>query len=260
LFGGDGVDQLFGGDGLDRLEGGVGADALTGGADNDYLDGGAGGDQLTGGAGNDVYIADADDTLTEAANEGYDIVRTADGDFVLGANFEGLELQGGADIDGTGNGGANNLQGNAGANMLSGLAGVDTINGNDGDDIIVGGLGNDLLRGGVGADTFVVAHAFGAVLETDQIYDFNAAEGDILDLSGAWAGALAIVSGFGKHAGEMTLTFASGITTVRIDTTGDGKVDYQMKINGDVTGESGDCCSSRPHPGRGGRSSRSCGR
>jgi hypothetical protein len=38
----------------------------------------------------------------------------------------------------------------------------------------------------------------------------------------------------------MTLSFAGGITTLRLDTTGDGRVDYQMKINGDVTGESGD--------------------
>jgi hypothetical protein len=29
-------------------------------------------------------------------------------------------------------------------------------------------------------------------------------------------------------------------TILRLDITGDGKVDYQMKINGDVTGESGD--------------------
>jgi hypothetical protein len=33
----------------------------------------------------------------------------------------------------------------------------------DGDDIIIGGLGNDVLRGGTGADSFVVAHVFGAV-------------------------------------------------------------------------------------------------
>ena len=39
--------------------------------------------------------------------------------------------------------------------------------------------------------------------------------------------------------GQMTLTFAGGITTLRLDVNGDGKVDYQMKINGDVTGDSG---------------------
>ena len=159
---------------------------------------------------------------------------------MLGDNIEALQLQGSADIDGTGNSLANNLQGNAGANTLSGLAGVDTMNGNDGDDIIIGGLGNDLLRGGIGSDSFVVAHAFGPVLETDQVFDFSAAEGDIVDLSAAFAGTVVLVSAFSKTAGEMTLTFASGITTLRLDVTGDGKVDYQMKINGDVTAESGD--------------------
>ena len=37
----------------------------------------------------------------------------------------------------------------------------------------------------------------------------------------------------------MIVSFAGGITTVKLDTTGDGKADYQVKINGDVTGETG---------------------
>ena len=85
----------------------------------------------------------------------------------------------------------------------------------------------------------MVAHAFGATLETDQVYDFSAAEGDLVDLSGAFAGTIALVGAFSKTAGEMTLTFAAGITTLKLDVTGDGKADYQMKINGDVTAESG---------------------
>jgi hypothetical protein len=36
----------------------------------------------------------------------------------------------------------------------------------------------------------------------------------------------------------MTLTFASGQTTLKLDVNNDGKADYQMKINGDVTHES----------------------
>ncbi len=249
LDGGDGADKLFGGTGSDLLTGAAGNDRMSGDADidtlngdagNDYLDGGTGADIMSGGADNDIYIVDdAGDQTIELAGEGYDIVRT-ELSWTLADNIEALQLQGATDADGGGNAGANNLQGNAGANRLSGGAGVDTLNGADGDDIIVGGLGNDLLRGGLGADSFVVAHAFGPVLETDQIYDFSTAEGDIIDLSGAYAGALALVAGFSKHAGEMTLTFAGGITTLKLDINGDGKVDYQMKINGDVTGDSGD--------------------
>jgi hypothetical protein len=242
LFGGEDGDLLTGGDDNDRLDGGAGADTLQGGAGNDQLDGGTGADDASGGAGNDVYIVDSlADLITEAAAEGYDIVRTDSVDgWVLGANFEGLQLLGAADIDGTGNGQANNLQGGAGANTLDGGAGNDTLNGQDGDDVIIGGLGGDQLRGGLGADVFLVAHAFGAPLETDQIHDFSAPEGDILDLSGAYGGTLTLVSSFSRTAGEMTLTFAGGITTLRLDVTGDGRVDYQMRINGDVTGDSGD--------------------
>ncbi len=237
LFGGAGIDSLIGGAGADRMDGGDQADTLTGGDANDYLDGGAGADLLTGGLGNDVFIVDnAGDQTVELAGGGFDIVRSAN-TWVLADNIEGLELQGGGNVSGTGNSGANTLQGNAGDNLLSGLGGVDTINGGDGDDIILGGQGNDLLRGGTGGDIFRVAHAFGAVIETDQIYDFSAAEGDIMDFSDAYSGTIDKVDRFTRHAGEMTLTFAAGITTVRLDIDGNGVAEYQAKINGDVTAD-----------------------
>ena len=91
------------------------------------------------------------------------------------------------------------------------------------------------------------SHAFGATLETDTVYDFVRAHGDRLDLSGvdantALAGdqAFTLVSAFTRHAGEMTLLYTAGVTLLRLDVTGDGKPDFQMKINGDVTGASGD--------------------
>ncbi len=266
LFGGAGADKLWGqtdsdtlsgGAGADYLYGEDGADALNGGADNDYLDGGVGLDTLAGGAGNDVYIVDsANDAVSEAANEGYDIIRSTVSIAVLVDNVEAVQLQGSADLNADGNSGANNLQGNAGSNILTGGGGVDTLNGNDGADVIAGGTGNDLLRGGMGADTFVVFQESvgGPVLETDQVYDFSAAEGDIISLLNIDANtrldgdqSFRLVSAFTRYdaahpeqTGQMTLTFAGGITTLRLDVNGDGKVDYQMKINGDVTGESGD--------------------
>ncbi|MDB5472129.1 MAG: hypothetical protein JWR84_3689 [Caulobacter sp.] len=253
LNGGDGNDKLYGLSGVDELNGGLGNDymyggdsndTLTGGAGNDMLDGGAGGDAMAGGGDNDVYLVDnSNDSTIELPGEGYDIVRTAL-TWTLADNIEGLELQGSGNANGFGNAGANNLQGNSGDNFLTGLGGVDTINGNDGDDVIIGGEGNDLLRGGLGHDDFRVAHAFGPVLETDQVYDFNTAEGDRVDISqidaiaGGSDNAFTYVGAtFGKHAGEMTLSFASGITTLRLDINGDGKADYQMKINGDVVAD-----------------------
>ena len=237
LYGQAGTDTLTGGNGNDYMYGGSESDNLTGNDGNDFLDGGTGNDTMAGGLLNDVYIVDStSDVVTENANEGYDIVRSFVTLTSLAANVEALQLQGAGNLNGVGNSGDNNLQGNIGDNTLDGGAGVDTINGGDGNDRIVGGLDNDLLRGGTGADTFVVAHGFGSVLETDQVYDFSDAEGDRLDLTGAYAGTIVEVASFSKQAGEMTLTFAGGITTVRLDINGDGKADYQMKINGDVTG------------------------
>lgn len=239
LYGGTGADQLNGGTGNDRMDGESDVDTLNGGAGNDYLDGGLGADIMSGGTENDVYIVDdAGDQTIEQVGQGSDIVRTSI-NWVLADNIETLELQSATNASGTGNSGANNLQGNSGANTLSGLAGVDTINGNDGDDTVIGGQGNDLLRGGLGQDTFRVEHAFSGALETDQIYDFQTAEGDIMDFSALFAGTIARVTSFTGVAGQMTLTFAAGITTVRLDIDGNGVAEYQAKINGDVTGDYG---------------------
>ena len=257
LFGGLGADDLLGGLSNDRLEGGDGNDDLSGEDGNDYLDGGAGSDTLAGGLGNDIYILAWQDydTVVEAANAGYDIVR-ADREVTMADNIEGAELTGSGHNSVYGNALSNNIQGNSGENLLQGRDGVDTINGNDGDDDIAGGIGNDLLRGGMGADTFYLfdESIARAVLETDQIYDFSAAEGDLINLSFVDANtrldgdqAFRLVSAFTRHdaanpelTGQMTLTFAGGITTLRLDVNGDARVDYQMKINGDVTADYGD--------------------
>jgi len=107
LSGGGGTDTLDGGDDADTLSGGGGNDSLTGGIGNDKLDGGAGDDHMTGGVGNDLYFVDTSgDTVTEAAGEGTDTVRSTIG-FTLGNNFEVLQLIGNSDIDGTGNALAN---------------------------------------------------------------------------------------------------------------------------------------------------------
>jgi Ca2+-binding RTX toxin-like protein len=256
LFGGAGVDQLDGGDGADTMDGGSGADVLVGGEGNDSLDGGTGADSLTGGVGNDVYyVDDAGDQTIELTGEGSDIVR-ASVTWTLAANIETLQLQGVGNINGTGNGLANNIQGNDGANVLDGGAGVDTLNGGLGNDTIIGGLGNDLLTGGGGADTFVVraesiyssAVPAGRALEIDFVYDLNKAEGDRLDLSAIDADSTTagdqgfhLVGGFTHDPGEMTLIYsaATNQTVISLDADGDGKADYQMKITGDVHLDSG---------------------
>lgn len=248
LSGGEGKDWLDGGLGNDKLNGEAGDDRLEGGEGADTLDGGAGADTLVGGLGNDIYvISDLADLIVELAGEGTDTARVEVDGWTVIPEIESVQLIGTGDFGVTGNGVNNNIKGNTGANRIDGGAGNDTIDAGAGNDTVIGGLGNDLLRGGAGADTFVVAHAFGATLETDTVYDFVRAHGDRLDLSGvdaktALAGdqAFTLVSTFTRHAGEMTLLYTAGVTLLRLDVTGDGKPDFQMKINGDVTAASGD--------------------
>eukprot|EP01034_Spumella_vulgaris_P006539 gene6539-biopygen5752 len=151
---------------------------------------------------------------------GYDIVRSLRS-WVLDANVEALELIGWDDLVGYGNGLANNIRGNTGANILRGYDGVDTLDGGDGDDTIVGGRGSDRLRGGAGRDSFsVTADNFGQpTVELDQVLDFSIAEGDRIVLNtidaipgGANDAFTYVGTTFTKHAGEMTLSFANGVT------------------------------------------------
>jgi endoglucanase len=133
------------------------ANALYGNVGNNLLDGSAGADALVGGAGNDTYfVDDANDAMFENANEGIDVV-LATAHFGLSANLEILVLQGGADLQGYGNGLTNSLYGNAGNNLLN------------------GGTDADAMVGGAGNDTYFVDNAGDTVFEyvnegTDAVF------------------------------------------------------------------------------------------
>jgi len=129
---------------------------IIGNAGNNVLNGGAGSDTMAGGKGNDVYDIDSTgDRAQEAANEGYDRVRSSVS-FELGANVEELSLTGTWDVAGIGNGMANAIIGNTGSNSMEGYAGNDRIVGNSGNDRINGGNGLDYLYGDDGNDTLIV--------------------------------------------------------------------------------------------------------
>ena len=203
-----GADYLYGEDGDDVLEGG-GSDGLGGG---DYLNGGAGTDtavyknstegvhvDLYGGFG--LYGEAAWDTLHSIEN----VTGSAHDDTLIGDN-KGNELKGRQGEDNLlGFDGADTLWGDGGDDTLSGGNGLDTLwGGGDHDtlygegsfDTLHGGYGNDLLDGGpgkdtlygdAGADTFVWNSATDTglkVMTADSIRDFDAAEGDLIDLSG----------------------------------------------------------------------------
>jgi trimeric autotransporter adhesin len=150
-----GNDTIYGGSGADTLDGGDGNDNVVGYAGNDFLYGGStGADVLTGGAGNDIYTVDRTTgiTVTEAANEGTDIVSSSV-TLTAAANIEALFLTGTTAINGTGNTLANLLRGNTGNNTLTGGGGNDILEGSGGTDVLSVSAGNNLLNGGSGTDT-----------------------------------------------------------------------------------------------------------
>lgn len=67
-----------------------------------------------------------------------------------------------------------------GNDFLDGGAGNDTLYGEGGNDILVLGLGRDQAYGGAGADTFAITLVDSLL---DRIHDFNAAEGDVINVS-----------------------------------------------------------------------------
>ncbi len=153
--GNDGANLLDGAGGNDSLHGLAGDDTLLGGAGADRLDGGAGADSMAGGADNDTYMVDdALDLVFELAGGGNDRVM-ASVSHTLAAEVERLILTGSADLEGTGNELANQMEGNAGDNRLDGGGGHDSLSGLDGDDTLLGGAGADRLDGGAGADSMV---------------------------------------------------------------------------------------------------------
>lgn len=130
-------------------------ETYVGTAGNDSLGGQGGKDTIDGGAGNDTIRGHLDnDTLNGGlgadeifGNEGNDVISGGDGDDYLG-----------------------------------GQEGDDWIDGGSGNDFIGSGPGNDVLAGGDGADRFFFAQPFEVVTNHHRITDFNAAQGDFIDL------------------------------------------------------------------------------
>ncbi len=153
IFAGAGNDDIYGGDGNDFVRAEAGDDLIDGGDGNDVLDGGVGTDTMIGGAGDDIfYIHDAGDVVTEAANEGHDLVISTLS-HTLAAAFEDLRLvEGSKATDAIGNALDNTLTGNANDNLIVGGAGNDDIVANAGDDTVTGDAGNDTIFGNDGDD------------------------------------------------------------------------------------------------------------
>jgi Ca2+-binding RTX toxin-like protein len=151
---GFGDDDIYGGTGHDFIRAGDGADIIFGGDGNDVLDGQLGDDSMNGGNGDDVFwIYDAGDIVTEAANGGYDKVRT-NFDHTLTEHFEELWLnEGSGAVNATGNATDNKIVGNGNDNVIKGLGGNDRLFGEAGDDQMNGAAGDDRFWAGTGDDS-----------------------------------------------------------------------------------------------------------
>ncbi|XBW28089.1 Ig-like domain-containing protein [Pectobacterium colocasium] len=156
----------------------------------------AGNDQLNGGLGNDILFGDVVSfpnidgngitalqnyigkqlgmqTGVPTAKEMHSYIATHGAEFDLSSAKDGND---------TLNGGAGNdiLFGQGGNDTLIGGEGNDLLYGGAGDDILIGGPGGDTLIGGAGADIFKWQ---AGDIGNDVIKDFNAKEGDRIDLS-----------------------------------------------------------------------------
>jgi Ca2+-binding RTX toxin-like protein len=144
--------------GIDEVYGGIGDDQIFGGSNNDIFDGGPGLDGLYGGGGDD------------------EIAGGADTDWILGED---------GNDDLFGGDGSDELHGGPGFDELFGGEGSDLLNGGAHGDILWGGAGGDALTGGSSYDTFkyIFPVSESSVDNPDQIMDFSATEGDLIDLS-----------------------------------------------------------------------------
>lgn len=188
---GSAATSVFGGLGDDRISvSAAGANYLRGDEGNDSVTGGGGFDDINGNLGNDTAHGGLGD------------------DWVVG----------GKDLDVLfGDLGDDIVYGNLGNDTCDGGDGADIVRGGQQDDIVTGGAGNDWLSGdrdndtitgGAGADIF---HTFGEA-GIDRVTDFNAAEGDRVQLdpgtayTAAQVGADTVISMTG--GGQMELVGA----------------------------------------------------
>ncbi len=166
---------LTGHAGADVFWGSGFADTLEGLAGDDTFYGQGGADQYRGGLGNDQYvISDANQLITELANEGTDTAWVAVNGYVMAGNVEIGRLSGDAtQLQGLGGGEdlvanallGGSLFGNGGNDVLWGSQFADTLDGGAGDDIFRGQGGADRYVGGLGNDQYVVLDAAVTIIE-----------------------------------------------------------------------------------------------
>jgi Ca2+-binding RTX toxin-like protein len=231
----------------DMLYGKAGDDLIVADLGNDTLIGGAGNDTLEGALGNDTasYVRSSGGvranltTQTSQGAAGEDTLITIEN--LTGSSFADVLV--GADDANVliGGHGGDRLFGRGGADQLAGGAGRDMLEGGGGADLLIDGRSRDLLTGGSGADTFRFADL--ADIKGDRITDIARVDTIDLSLVDADVGAAAdqafhVVDHFSGVAGELVERYSAkhDFTKISGDTDGDGRSDFQIRLDGDHSG------------------------
>lgn len=248
--------KVWGGAGKDHIQGGLGGDTLEGGAGRDYINGSDGFDFVSfAGARAGVTVDLTSHSGTgDAEKDIYDFVEgfilsAHDDVFVAGPNTGVIawDVRAGEGRDAvTGSFSSDHLFGEGGRDTLFGANGADALDGGGDGDALRGGLGADTLTGGEGADRFLFNHRMESGVDgVDLIADFEAGV-DLVDLRAVDADAIKagdqafqFVGAFTGKAREATLTFDGTTTTFRGDVDGDGDVDMEILLTGEVTATDG---------------------
>jgi Ca2+-binding RTX toxin-like protein len=228
LTGGDGSNAA-GNAGDNTIVGNIADNLLAGFGGNDTLLGGDGNDTLLGGDGNDVLNGGAgiDTASYYGASTGV----------TVNLGVTALQDTTGAGLDQIKQ--VENLTGSGYGDTLTGNSSVNTIDGAAGNDTLAGGAGADQLAGGAGADTFVyyaLSDTKTGIGKGDHILDFNAAQGDHIDLSyldaitGGTDDGFTFTDHFSHSSGELIVTVTADGSVVAGDVNGDGHADFAILV------------------------------
>lgn len=229
ILGFDDADTIASGAGNDSIFGGTGNDTLLGESGGDALFGEEGDDWLDGGSGDDFIFGDEDDDGSSAVTYGgADTLIGGDGADWLDGNKGNDTLHGGNDND--------ILLGNENNDALNGDAGDDFLIGGSGDDILNGGSGSDDLYSETGADTFLWdAATFNEADAVDNVYDFDQASGDKLDVSQLLSGYDPLTDAISDFV-QITDDGTNSTMAVDVDGTANGTNFVDVAIIYGVTG------------------------
>jgi Ca2+-binding RTX toxin-like protein len=221
-----GNDLIEGGDGFDVMQGGSGVDTLSyASASRGVLVGLAPGARMDGGAYGDTT------PLSDFEN----LIGSAYGDTLSGNAISNV-IEGGDGFD--------YLYGYGGGDVLRGGNGNDWIEGGEGADHLTGGNGLEMLRGGTGADVFswfATSETGTKTYQSDQVRDFNFAEGDRIDLLNVDANVYAAgnqaftfigTALFSGNPGEVRYFHLEGYTFIEMQTGTSVDVEGVIRLDG----------------------------